>query len=407
MNLSKRSKPPAEPTSHDSCNSNSADGGTLCLNSGNMQSQRFAAPVAAMVNHGSQVGMYIAQEINGIIYQYPDSASPEQNHSHQPVDLARNGEAQNNHKPSLPDTLNIIQSDKAPSPRNDANTQYHQAQIHRTLVEAKRNDRLISAEAAFLGKSLRIRFRVDSAKLAMITHENSKALQGPCELARDGVAIEDTGPVLVQSDFLTTFQPQPIIGRPTGSTKKRKAKDTNDDDFSTRKKPTRKSTMARPDSSSETLNSSTNNHQDSGESDDDSSSDQKQIAVEKQREPRKLPAYLARRSDDVVVKSSSDPYGALTKHRRRQKSSSGHINAEKSRKLESRFSNVQSREEQSPVDHYPAQPLSEPDASVDLSTLGPGETTRPINAAFQQAEKNRKAKLRALRWAEAQDDVSD
>lgn len=57
---------------------------------------------------------------------------------------------------------------------------------------------------------------------------------------------------------------------------------------------------------------------------------------------------------------------------------------------------------QEPIDNFPAIPLPKPDASMDLSMLGAGETTTPMDAASRQVEDNRKAKLKALHWAEAE-----
>ena len=51
------------------------------------------------------------------------------------------------------------------------------------------------------------------------------------------------------------------------------------------------------------------------------------------------------------------------------------------------------------IDDYPPKPLPKSRSDVDLSKLGPGQATPPMDEASRRAEENRKAKLRALAWA--------
>lgn len=58
-----------------------------------------------------------------------------------------------------------------------------------------------------------------------------------------------------------------------------------------------------------------------------------------------------------------------------------------------------SEAEDEAIDDYPPKPLPKSRSGVDLSKLGPGQATPPMDEAAARAEENRKAKLRALAWA--------
>lgn len=334
----------------------------------------FAAPAAVMINQDPSAGIYMAQGSNGIIYQYPDptlpqfAPSPQTERYHQTPSIPQPYEQQNSVDRMRPDT-HIIQSDLAPSPKNDANEQYHHAQMQRALAEAKRNDRFISAEAAMTGKQLRLVFKVDKEKLAALVAKFNEIPQHQPTL-EDNDGGQNT---IVRSDVpSTSFTGSP---RPNGVGKKRKVRMDKDEDFSTRKKPDRKSVTMRTSLPNDVHRVSLNYVEISSGSDDEIIVAAKPTPVEKIRQPRKLPAYLSQRNNAKSTSiENTSPHSATA---------------------------------QVPIDNFPAEPLPDIDVTADLSMLGAGETTVQVDATAKLVEENRKAKMKALLWAENGDDDTD
>ena len=63
--------------------------------------------------------------------------------------------------------------------------------------------------------------------------------------------------------------------------------------------------------------------------------------------------------------------------------------------------------EEEAIDDYPPKPLPKSRSNIDLSKLGPGQATPPVDEAARRAEENRKAKLRALAWAADEEGSED
>ena len=59
------------------------------------------------------------------------------------------------------------------------------------------------------------------------------------------------------------------------------------------------------------------------------------------------------------------------------------------------------------IDDYPPKPLPKSRSDIDLSKLGPGQATPPMDEAARRAQENRKAKLRALAWAAGEEGSED
>ena len=351
----------------------------ISRNSGNDHLHAFTAPAAVMVNQESSAGIYTSQDSNGIIYQYPDptlpqfAPSPQTERYHQTPSVIQHNEQQESADRMQPDT-HIIQSDLALPPKNDANAQYHHAQMQRALAEAKRNDRFISAEAAMTGKQLRLVLQVDKEKLASLVAQISEIPQPPLNLEGN----DEGQNTIVQSDVPSTSFTGPPQSNGVG--KKRKVRMDKDEDFSTRKKPDRKSLTTRTYSPSDARKMSLNYVEiSSGSDDDDAAVNAISTHTEKVRQPRKLPAYLSQRNNETSISTEA--------------------------------TSPQPTTAQVPIDNFPAEPLPETDVAADLSMLGPGETTVQVDATAEQTAKqvyeNRKAKMRALLWAENGDDESD
>lgn len=370
----------------------------------------FTAPAAVMVHPEPETN--IAQDNNRMIYQYPDptlpqfSPVPRSNICHPPLQAAQYDGQQDTVRQRRHEAQDIIRSDLVPSSKNDANEQYHHAQRRRTLEEAKRNDRFISAEAAITGKSLRLILPIDRTKLAAFSAKVSKAPQPRPSLEGDNIG--DGNMVIVQSDVPPV--PPPAPRQSNRATKKRKVREVRaveDDDLSTRKKPGRKSVTTRMDVASD-VRKSVNYAEISSKPDEKLHSGKRAIA-EKLRKPRKLPTYLSLRNSGASPGGKDSPTGFPPKdlHHARED-----FPASKKRKVKHPKAPVEeaplpASNSLVPIDNFPAETLPEPDATVDLSMLGAGEITVCVSEAAKQAEENRKAKLKALHWADAETDVPD
>ncbi len=141
--------------------------------------EQFVAPAAMMIDreHGYQEDQTV--DPNAVIYHYPDPETPYG--ERMPVSQAGVSQSRQPHydtdtlplenglKRKRQEERAIIQSDLTPSqPGNDANRQFQQAQLRKTLAEAKKNGRLISAQAALNGKQLIVKLPVNKDRLAVL-----------------------------------------------------------------------------------------------------------------------------------------------------------------------------------------------------------------------------------------------
>lgn len=391
------------------------------------ENRQSVAPPAVMTDNHSQVGA------SGMTFQYPDPSLP---------DVASSPIKEHHYPPVKAPVAADTQENKISSPRNDANAQYKRARIERTLTEAKRNDRFISAEAAMTGKSLRLKFSVEKSRLAAFGGLHSMT---PNVASNSGVHDVEAGKgdlTIVQSDLPAAPLPQAHAGRPTVLPKKKKPKTEDDDDFSTAKKKGRKAgngkTVTERASLPNMIRRSSMNYEElsSGSDGGNIDHDEPRPIIEKQRKPRALPGYLARRSDGVLLEASLDPYEAITKHRQRKKLSQARqdpyvvtrreseiANTEKLSQArqdpyivtrrESEVANTEKHQPRGPIEPKPTpNPLNgvrKPDISkqvtiVDLTERSPKEPQTRKDLAVQRAEENRRAKLRAMRWADDDED---
>lgn len=483
---------------------------------------RLAAPAAVMVDR--EPGTNTALDNKGIIYQYPDptlpqfAPSPRRNNRPPPKTAQYNGQ-QDNMRRKQQEAESIVQSDLVSSPKGDANEQYHHAQMQRALVEAKRNDRFISAEAAITGKRLQLILPINRIKLAAFTQQSRPSLEGDQVENENIVILQSDVPSVLpedpsesnastkkrkvqldedQSDIPSVpLQDPPESNRPI---KKRKVRVDKDEALPTRRNPVRKSVTTRADLPSDVRKLSFSYAEVPSESDNNVPALGRRTPVKKLREPSSSSAEIPSESDDNVpalgrrtpvkklrkpsfssaeIPSGSDDNVPALERRPSVKKlhqpsfSSAEITSDsekylpafarrtppveklrKPRTLPAHLSpgnNVsqsprsvsaasldegshhtprkdppQSKKRKArspttsvseastplsnapvPIDSFQAEPLPKPDAAMDLSMLGPGETTVHADAAAKQAAKNRKAKLKALHWAEAGTDVSD
>lgn len=367
---------------------------------------RLAAPAAVMVDREHRTNT--AQENNGIFYQYPDptlsqfAPPPRRSHFHPPPKNAQYNGLQDNVRRKRQEAQDIIQSN--PISKNDANEQYHHAQTQSTLAEATRNDRFISAEAAITGKRLQLVLPIDRTKFAAFAAKDLNAPQPRPSL--EGDIVENDNVVILQSDVPSV----PLTDPPqSNGSKKRKSRADNDEDFPTRSKSGRKSMTTRMDLASDVRKPSFSYAELSSDSDDSVPVAGRRTFADKLRMPRKLPAYLSRRNNvNKDARDSSTGSPAEGSHQAPYKDPP----QPKKRKVKSSKTQVEEAPAPpsnplAPTDKFVVEPPPESNSSMDLSMPGIGGTSVRTDPAAKQAEENRKAKLKALKWAETETNVSD
>ena len=365
----------------------------------------LAAPEAVMVSESPRIE-HCATHSADLTSRYPDPTLPDATLSPltaHPVQGTETGLSKKKQK-RLSEIRSTVNGDLVSASKNDANEQYHKAKLQRTLAEAKRRDCFISAEAALSGKSLRIILPVDGSKMAALIGINGAEPSSHLRSMENGAEREASGTILIQSDAPAPVHLNSLASRPNGP-KKRKIRVEQDDDFYTSKKQRHKAIKESISSLMDLHKMPVNYQEISDVSDGEEIPNQEQVARPKHRKPRTLPAYLARRDDDIQHESISRslPHRSPdlpkdlshTSHQKNQTANSS------TRPKKATSSTAISKQ---PVDSFPAVALPKASPTVDLSMLGAGETAvREVRAA-RQAEENRKAKLRAIGWADSDDD---
>ena len=393
------------------------------------QRSRYTAPIARMMDENPRFGTFTTED-TGITYQYPDptlpQAAPTPQVDRYPTQVSRSGDQQPRNdlqansgmKRKHSDSRLLVQSDiaspttngSAGGQKNDANAHYHQAKVQQTLAEARCNDRYISAEAAIYRRSLLVTCRVSGSRLARLMNKDITGPQLQSNSCVNGTEISVADSVIVQSDFpahthANTAKPNPVA-------KKRKVRVDEDEDFSTRK-----STLSKPSATrsslSEDLRKTSARYQEisSGTDTDDAEGfEDYQIApVQKVPKTRKLPAYLAHKSDGESITLHSEISSETGPRKRKRPDQRSQSSQSRTAIDEHHPTPAPLRSSLTatppPIDPHPASLLPTADASIHLSELGPGATSiSAVDPAMAQAEANRKAKLRALQWAESEED---
>ena len=163
-------------------------------------------------------------------------------------------------------------------------TQFQQAQLDRSLQEAKRKGRYIIAEAALTGKSLPVVLKAGRLGMALMA---------------DRVAAhsnDNTRTRVVETELLRSDVPpiQPS-SRPANAPKKRKVLEGEPDgEFSTRKRRDRKSETTQPQNNRETQSQA----EETDFTEESDAAENVFVSVNKPRGPRKLPKYLADQHED-------------------------------------------------------------------------------------------------------------
>ncbi|KAL9607989.1 MAG: hypothetical protein Q9167_007149 [Letrouitia subvulpina] len=323
-------------------------------------------------------------DADGIVYQYPDPTDTDPT-----IPLFAPPEA------GLPPLyMEPILSANAQQKQSDASTkllsdsiepnrvngQYHKAQINRALAEARRNDRYIIAEAAMSGKSLRVKIPLDSAQLARIRDQPRSDM------------------VIIKSDFPS------VPGRIGSTNAKKRSRAEQDGDFSTCKS-RRRSTINRLSSADGSRNPSKYLEVPSDSEPGDDVAALEISSNNKIQKPRQLPAYLARKHEDLTLETPKElASGGIPRSSRKKKNVSNGKQQEPT--------HAGPRQNTGTGDKIPIEDIlnsqhREPDPD-DLK-VSSNDSKSSVQAAARQVEANRKAKLRALQDDDtySDDDSSD
>ena len=294
----------------------------------NLPPSRFIAPAVIMVQPT------IDSDAHDIDYQYPDPTLPPTevgpSHHDERFEYPRmrpqpdTGEiltVQTGQKRKRHSEHTIVRSDLSPTSQTGANRQFQQAQLQRTLAEAKKNDRYIAAQAALTGRSLVMKLPVGRSKLTEMDGKTLHAHHRSLGLSGDGADDQRVDTVIVRSDL-----PQPVIQNSTSvqqalPSHKRRVRIEPDEDFSTRKPRDRRSSGAPSLTGQMKSRKSVVKYVEfSDESDGDSGKASDGLHTHPksdQRRSRKLPAYLARRHQDTELETQAE---LPPKNQRRQTS---------------------------------------------------------------------------------------
>ncbi len=390
------------------------------------------APVANMFSQEDQAQGFTS---NGIAYEYPDPTASQSTSTFLPHQFAHPDIGTSKPGPvetSLPD------HDIPLLPQNSSSGQ-QLTQLEQMLEEAKSNGQYISTEATFTGKSLRVTLSLSKSKLTAILDRPS--VPGSSKPETNGV--RSGAPVILQSDF-----PSVTHAEQASMPKKRKSKPENDDDFPARK---RKNLMS---STGETIVKDTRKKavkytEPSSESETEEAPSF--APVNKPKGPRRLPKYIAQRTQDDVSSPVNKRLAKGTPNHRGQSpaprihaslSHDDDVGDEESPARPSRsvtFATPQNSTDKPPLDSRvdgdvemsdyhlsattfdfaPKHVQDKTEATTNGASSGPPQTlaedrkpkpkprVKPVDPVQKLAEDNHKAKMKALHWAESEEDRSD
>lgn len=376
------------------------------------------APVANMMAQGDQAQGFTS---NGIAYEYPDPTASQSTSTFQPHQFSQQDSS---HLGPTRSETGQPQDDIALLPQIGNNGQ-QLTQLEQVLEEAKRNGQYLSTEATFTGKSLRVSFSLPKSGLISILNRPPipKISKPVINGARSGA------PVILQSDF-----PSATHTEQTSVPKKRKARLEYDDDFTSRKRKDRKSSTAQA-LAKDTRKKAVRYTEPSSESDiEDATSF---VPVNKRSGPRPLPKYRGQRPaenslEDQGQAASPRLHGGHSLDDNADEESPAH----KSRSVDLAVSEESvaqspgaltanenaSGSRRIPAKHVHSTPEGLQDKQKPESNGGKSRgrprkiaeeskappRVEPVDPVQKLVIDNYKAKMKALHWAESEeDDISD
>ena len=394
------------------------------------------APIADMTGHHDQTQGFTS---NGITYEYPDPAI-----SQPPTFFQTQDSTQLDNGPSM---SGLTESGSGPQGFDEAvqkRVSGHQlTQLEQMLEQAKLNDRYISTEAKFTGKSKHISLMLPKTHLMKIA--SHPPIPKPVRPAVDQVRAR--APEILQSDF-----PNATHNEIPHASKKRKSKAENDDDFASRKRQNQQSSTAQF-SGKVTRKKAAKYTEPSSESE---AEEMTSVApLNKTKGPRRLPKYLSERAREDTPSSPTTLVENPSKNLSRNQGDSGidpidsplgywnRVNAVQSSVETPRSVAFASVNGPDPTQMSIADPSPKLDGDEDImmaesvlakigsetvsmivqdepkakkrgrpkrAAQGPSEKSilksPPVDPALKSAEENRKAKIKAMQWTQNDGETS-
>ena len=267
-------------------------------------------------------------------------------------------------------------------PQNDANRKFQQLQLQKTMAEAKRKGRYISAAAAVSGKALVLKFRVPNHYLAWLKNEPvSLAQDSPVRRRQDHERpVHNIEPDILESDLPP--QLDPALKNVSKGPKRKWVREEIDEDFTTAPSRTQR---AKPKTTLKPIILEEDDDADAlGEDDDEFTH-----FDGSQPKRRSLPAYLARKHDGeesmpselpnpVPVRKPKRPRALDPRHSLpATKNTSRPHPTSKPRTADARpksSSEVRTSSGPAPVlDDFGGEVVPEAPVDLDISAFGPGE----------------------------------
>lgn len=346
----------------------------------------LTAPAAMMVDHGP--GTQPTQDKSGVNYQCPGSTLPQSVPSPwtkrrgAPPKTAQYNGPQASVRGKRHEAQNTVQDDPFFSHQNNTHEKYHHTRMQRKLSEAKCSDRFINAEAAITGKTLRLVLPIDGIKLAEIAAKYSNAPQVQGRLEGDSVK---NGKTVTASPNVPSV-PLTDFSQSNGSMKKRKLRVDEKEYLSTSgatadlsllgpgetavhadsvaklAKENRKAKMNVPSDTSKASFSYGNDLVNG-----------RRTLTNKLRRCRNLPTNLAPKNNSLSQGDSSA--GSPWDHSRQKTLPRSRMREANPPETPVKDASASPLDSLLPIVSFQARPLPESDVTVDLSMLGPGETT--------------------------------
>ena len=348
------------------------------------------APMANMVNPNNQGQSFTS---NGIAYEYPDPTMSQSSPSKQPSNYIQpNTPKQNGRR--------IVESDAVLQLQHNSPEPTHLTQLEQILEDAKLGDRYIRTEASITGKSLRVKLLIPKTKLAAVRSTP------PQPRTTNGIqAISKEAPILLQSDLPSVTHAEV----PPAPPKKRKTREELDEEFSIRKRKVPKSSTASA-LAKDTRKTSVKYTEPSSDSEVTLEEPISFVPVNKPQGPRPLPKYLAQRSegdqnlapDELPSRNKSSPPG------KQPTPLPIAPDIQLNKDLESTLSSTQS----ATIAPKPPKPsrVTFSDETVPRTHAvveNPALDVVSLELTQTLADENRKAKLKALQWANGQHQEDD
>jgi len=389
------------------------------------------APIADMFHQDDQAP---AQGFtsNGIAYEYPDPTMSQSTSTFQTNEFMQ---------PNIgPLGSSLLETDSSQRdfvvPPNSGINGQQLTQLEQMLEDAKLSDRYFSTEARITGKSQPVTLSVSKSKLAAIVSRPPvpRSTRPAANVVRAGA------PIILQSDF-PTATPSEQLHVP----KKKRSKKENDEDFPARKRQDRKPSTAPAKDTRKKAVKYTEPASDSEVEEANSV-----MPVNKPPGQRQLPKYIAQRTQEDIPSSPATLVELPSKDSPQTKNNSktSRANVVSSQRNHgdkppptarpSRSVTFVSANDSDSSDKTPRKPPSALKNDIDLEVssskvatksakdhakanvkVPPPATPRnskqedpkselktpPLDPALRLAEDNRKAKMKAMQWANSDEDI--